>query len=75
MARCPRSGGTQASRGERVLGMLPLPVKLWSRARSSPCSEWQLGPRSWATGSSTRRVGVRDRHHQPRDPEGHREVL
>ncbi|CAK0909574.1 unnamed protein product [Prorocentrum cordatum] len=31
------------ARGDRVLGMLPLPVKLWSRARGDVCSMWSAG--------------------------------
>eukprot|EP00959_Pyramimonas_sp_CCMP1952_P236973 4952444-Pyramimonas_sp.AAC.1 len=42
--------------------MLPLPVKLWSRARSSPCSEWGSALSDhWDTairGSSALRAGL-----------------
>eukprot|EP00959_Pyramimonas_sp_CCMP1952_P136141 2848320-Pyramimonas_sp.AAC.1 len=48
--------------GERVLGMLPLPVRIWSRARAPPCSEWSEALSAhWDTahkGSSALRVGL-----------------
>ena len=37
-ATLPKSAG-----GERIIGMLPLPPKVWSRARSSVTSSWTDG--------------------------------